>query len=131
MPPIEQSDCHDIALRWCVNGVDRNGQRTVRAEPEEVNVRWMRLRKQVVQPDGTTCSSDVQIISQDTVMNVGDLFWLGTMCDLDGTGTGTCWVPTSDLYELIVDDTARDIKGRVARLEYALMRYNDRLPVST
>lgn len=131
MPPLEQMDCHDDALLWRLTGAkNRNGRRLVDPVPVAIKCRWMRLRRDLRQPNGEIVSTEVQLISRDTALAVGDVLWKGSDDDLPGTGTGTGETPTSDLYEVVVDDTAQDIKGRVTRLEYALARYKDSLETS-
>lgn len=132
MPALEQIDCIHDALLWRVNGTDLNGQRTVTSIPIQIKCRWMDATSDVMNPDQSSRTYDVSLISKWTDLNIGDILWQGTADELGDsqslTGTGTDVIPPGDLHIVTTFDSGPDLKGRRTRREAKLIRFTDRLP---
>lgn len=136
MPPFEHMDRHQRVLLWPKYDVNRHGQVRVRAgDRVEILTRWVRKRKDVLLPDQSVVTVDVTMTT-NRVIPIGSICWEGGLVDLDdngatGTGTGTApgEEPDSDLMQVITHDRATDLKGRIVRHDYGLIKWGDALPL--
>ncbi len=136
MPPLEHMDLTTKALYWAKVSVSRHGQAKVDPDSRvEIKTRWVHKRRDVLRPDGSTMRIDVTIATNVDIP-LGSIVWEGSLLDLDGnttgTGTGTSTeVPHTDLMQVVSASRATDLKGRVTRYEYGLMRYGNNIPLTS
>lgn len=134
MPALEQIDCIHDALLWRVNGIDLNGQRTVTPTPIQIKCRWMDATSDVMNPDQSSRTYDVSLISKFTDLSIGDILWQGTAEELGenqgvtGTGTDVDVTNIGNLHVVTTFNSGPDLKGRRTRREAKLIRFTDRLP---
>lgn len=128
MPPIEQADLRQTAVRFKLEGRDRHG-RAALSEPEEFSpgspcggVRWVAGRSSTLSPENEVIGTDVTLITKTRVY-VGDLFRLGPISDLP-SGTAD----PDELYEVVSANATPSIKANLWRHEAKLRKYGDALP---
>lgn len=124
MPAFETMDLQQRAVLWEKTGQDEHNEPTV-ASPVEIPVRWHWKRRQVAGPNGLPIAVDVTVVVNQDVAD-GSLLWLGTLDDLPGTGTP--YVPTSDVVQVLTRDWVPDIKARNVRRVLMCSRFNDSAP---
>lgn len=131
MPPLEILDCRQDAVLWPVAGKGADGLPYVTATAcEEIKVRWTQQLRTGTDARGNNVTTTVTIAAVRKVngeaarIALGSLVWLGTLDEIPGTSNA----PTSDLWEVVTESYALDVRGRNKRFEYGLMRHHNRLP---
>lgn len=121
MPAPELDSRYQCAQLWRAVGVDEYSN--VKVSPrEELKVRWENKSIEITDPRGIPIRVDAYIhsiceIATDSIM------WLGKFSDMP--------LETEDipgLMQVVVYNYTPDIKGRVVRRTYGLIRFKDRLP---
>jgi hypothetical protein len=123
MPAFETKDLNQWAILWRVSSSDRYGTKTFHS-PEEIRVRWVGKRKQIISPTGQLIGADATVITREYVPN-GSLLREGRLEDWVGTGSND---DDEGILEVIGSDYTPDIKGRNYRYELMLVRYKDEVP---
>lgn len=133
MPPLEMGDRRQWALLWTFAGWGDDGEAKRSALYIQLQVRWENRKSQSRDPKGNVISLDASVHA-DRAIAIGGVMWEGTVdqlvASIAGTGTGSDLVPTSDLFEVVSDNSMKDIKGRVSKYVYGLRRLKDSLPAS-
>lgn len=123
MPPVEQTDMVDKAMMWEFVRTDRKGMPIV-SSPEEIVCRWEEGQYEMKDAEGQVLVVDVVMASIQNI-KVGSLLWEGSEDDLEEL-VGTSLIPTDAIYEIVLRNRAKDLKGGVTRYEFGLRRFKDR-----
>lgn len=126
MPPFEEMDRYQSAVLWEVNGYDAYGQPTVdRGGPVELSVRWNYVKKEAPGPDEAGVLLDATVVT-DRVIKVGSRMWPGELADYLGTGSGSGFDDSSDVYRVVYCNRTFDLKGgRAKRYDVGLMKFRE------
>lgn len=127
MPSMEQMDRNQKAIYWPATSTNNHGQQiisTAATARKELDVRWVPVKREVKAPNSRTQAIDVEIVA-DRALAMGSILWLGSVDDLPSDG-----IPTSGLFEIVLDGTTVDLKARHTRYEYSLSRFQGVLPTS-
>ena len=136
MPAPERSYRRQKAVYWQASGYADDGRHKRVQNAEELSVRWVKKQAEMLDPQGNTAKVDATVVV-DRVMPIGSILWEGSLQDLwdalpgTGTGTGTSYVPTSDLFEVVSYRETPDLKGRVVRQVVGVNRDRDTMPSFT
>lgn len=126
MPAFEVMDMQQDAVLWRKTGSTEYNV-TIVSAAESLKVRWVNKRREIVDSKGNTIATDAQVVSCEDIP-IGSIMWEGCYDDLS-SGTGSTPVPTGNLMIVVTHDRASDIKNRVTRRTYNLMRYQDVIQV--
>lgn len=118
MPPLEEADCVEDAVRWPRAGADEY-DRTLYGPAEPVKVRWVGSGAGRNSPQGASAAFDVDLACT-TALQLGDLLLPGRYDDLPGTSEP---LPDGDVYEVVRDESGTDVNGRLRRYEYKASLY--------
>ena len=123
MPAPELDSRHQCAQLWRAVGVDDYSNVKV-SEREELKVRWENKSIEVVDPRGIPIKVDA-VVHSICEIETDSIMWLGKADDLPEDEINT---DIPGLMQVVVYNYTPDIKGRVVRRTYGLVRYKDRLP---
>ena len=133
MPRVSVRSLNQTAVLWAVTSyADEFGQRVVQADyPIEIKVRWERthrdlngLYKSKDKLSGDSIEADAVVITSIDIP-IGSKLWLGT---LDNNNAMDSDADYDDVMEVKMELTSPDVKGRVYRRMYGLMRTKDSNP---
>jgi hypothetical protein len=133
MPAPERSYRRQKALLWEASGVGDDGRATVAGDFDEIDVRWVKKQTQMLDPQNTVVKVDATVVVGEAVP-IGSILWEGSAEDLwaslpgTGTGTGTSYVPLSDLFEVVAYRETPDLKARWTRQVVGVNRYRGTMP---
>lgn len=118
MPPLEQFDLLDYAVLCPFSGFDGYGMPT-RDTPQEIMCRIERTKRQFIDPQGNTITTDawmavgLEVTVHSTVV-LGRLSnWLGTGSAID---------EEEEVYEVAALEIIPDVDNREIRYEIGLIR---------
>lgn len=120
MPPVETFDLYQTAVLWRKAGRTRDNE-PVLGPAEEVDCRWVWKRVESVGPDGQPIALDGQVALECDVPD-GSVMWLGELADFDPAATD------NRLMTVTTVSGTPDVKGRLTRHGYGLMRFRGTLP---
>lgn len=123
MPTPELDSRHQCAQLWRCVGVDEYSEPLVSAR-EELKVRWENKSIQMVDPKGTPIRVDA-IVHSTCDIEENSIMWLGVASDLPEDEQNT---DIPGLMQVAIKNYTPDIKGRIVRRTYGLIRFKDRLP---
>lgn len=123
MPDQETAGLLWKAVLWPLSGFDDQGQPTEGAAVE-LDARWVQDQREVLAPDGSVVAIDATVIV-DRDIRIGSKMWQGSLDDLPGTGTA--YLPDTDVMEVVTFAKVPDAKGRTYYREVGLKRSRDTL----
>ncbi len=125
MPDLEVMDLVHDAVWWAKTGSNEYNV-SIFSAADDIKCRWVNKRREMTDPKGNVVATDVQLTTC-SALSVGDVLWKGCIDDIAGTGSDPA--PTGGLMQVVTHEETTDLKGRVTRREYGLMRYEDVLLV--
>lgn len=131
MPAPETMFRRDWVIVWPATGRDQYNRWVRSSEYLEYKVRWVAKRRVVTtDAQGKPVYSDVTL-SSPVELPLGTPVWRGRYEDLEAAIVGTDitdLVPTSDIYEVIGNDTSSDHRGQTNGYLVHLRRLGDTMP---
>lgn len=113
------------ALLWELVRVDKRTKPVFSGMTEEIDVRWVPRRREVVDGAGQKIVTEVTA-AVDRRIPPGSLMWRGGLIDLAGTGTGTDNMPETGFMRVVTFNESEDIRGHGEQAyEVTLVRYSD------
>jgi len=125
MPPLELMDRPTEIIAWEYQGRDSYGEIKVSDDPLSLKVRWIPKRRELRDANDNIVVIDVSVIA-DRELPIGTIIWRGDLDDLPGTQE----FPETNVYQIVVVNTANDIKGRNTRYELMASRYKNQFPLT-
>lgn len=123
MPPIEEAYLTDLAVLWRKEGQDSNNEPEF-AEPEEIDVRWIEKATETFDAQGNKIVTEITVIVAETdTIPIGSLIWLGCLEEWYEEGSSGF---DTELMEVVVRKTTKDLKGREVRRSLGLNRFRGR-----
>lgn len=126
MPPLETMDRHQDAVLWAATGAANHYGEPLVGSPVDITVRWVNQQREMLDPQGNTVAVDATVVAAQEIP-IGSVMAEGTLADWLGTGSGE---EPSGRMQVKAESWALDLKGRITRREYGLMRFRDSMPVS-
>lgn len=124
MPTLEQLDRYQKAVYWPYVSTDDYGEAVV-GVAQELTVRWVNRRREVLDANGNTVSIDATVIT-DREIAIGSRMWLGSIDDLPGTGSAD--PPTSNIMTVVAYNKTPSLLARETHHEVLLSRDTNTLP---
>lgn len=122
MPTPELDGRYQCAQLWRAVGVDNYSNPKVSVR-EEIRVRWENKSIEILDPRGLPIRVDA-VVHSICDIPTDSIMWLGEAKDLPDDMR-----KISNLMQITVKNYTPDIKGRVIRRTYGLIRFKDKLPV--
>jgi hypothetical protein len=129
MPPPERRNFHQMAVLWSYVRTSADGE-PILAQPVNLRCRWEEGQTEIPNADGTFLTVDATV---STIQNIllNSIIWEGQYLP-DGTYQDpqkvVYKVPTIYLYEVVIRNRGKNVRGRVTRYEFGIRRYKDILP---
>lgn len=113
-------------LRWRKTRTNRYGDPD-RGDPEEMCVRWERVIRDMLAPDGTRIKVDVQLGygPENDDLAVDDTIWLGDSDDWYGTGSAGS---DTELYRVAALEYTPNLRGTKVDRWAGLVKLGDTMP---
>lgn len=111
------------AVLWSRAGIDDAGEATVSA-PVEIRVRWVDRQMEALDVRGETIALDALVVTDQAII-IGSILRQGTIEDYEDLADDA---EGTELYQVVTERTTPDVKGRISRRTYGLIRWRDSLP---
>jgi hypothetical protein len=121
VPDFETMDRGQAAVYWPAAGRGNEFGEPQVGAAEEIRVRWVDRKADVLDPAGNTVSLDAQVVT-DFRVPPGSRLWKGELADWYGTGSAA---DDDEVMVAVTAAEATDLKGRTTRYEVGLKRFRD------
>jgi hypothetical protein len=133
MPAFETMDLYGRALLWEFRRWNDAAEPVVAADPEEIAVRWVNKKYEVLNAKTQTQALDAQVVT-DRFVPLESIIWhapdptVSALEQWNGTGSGSANARDDELMQVKVFNSSDDVKGRFLRTTLGCMRYGSNLP---